>query len=86
MKVEKFNKNYDVFHAFLVENADYDGRIELPVLRTSSLIPDRVISFSEAMAQCRTNYDGRVHFYEHDKNFERLWNNPKKLHTTLKEI
>ena len=27
---EKFNKNYDVFHSFLVENADYEGRYEMP--------------------------------------------------------
>ena len=34
MNNEKFN-NYDVFHAFLVENADFDGYIELPIIKTS---------------------------------------------------
>lgn len=86
MTIEKFNKNYDVFHAFLVENADYDGRIELPVLRTSNLIPDRVITFSEAMAKNRSDYDVWVHFYEHDKNFERLWNNPKQYLAKLQKF
>ncbi len=35
MTTEKFNNNYDVFHSFLVENADYDGYFELPIIRTS---------------------------------------------------
>ena len=85
MKIEKFN-TLDVFHAFLVENAEYDGRIELPVLRTSNSIPDRIVTFSKAMAKERTDYDLWVHFYEHDKYFERLWNNPKKYLAKLQKF
>ena len=41
----------DVFRAFLVENADYAGKIELPKLRTSDSIPEKVITFSKAMSK-----------------------------------
>ena len=48
MKKEKFN-NYDVFHSFLVENADYEGYFELPVIKTSNLMPEKLMPFSKAM-------------------------------------
>ena len=77
MTIQKFNSNYDVFHAFLVETADYDGRIELPCISTSDKLPNRVIPFSKAMSRANIDFDQWVVFYEHDRKFERLWNNPK---------
>ncbi|MBQ6847059.1 MAG: hypothetical protein IJO61_08010 [Oscillospiraceae bacterium] len=50
MKEKQFN-NYDVFNSFLVCDADYDGYIELPKIRTSKLLPSSLISFSKAMAK-----------------------------------
>lgn len=41
MKKQQF-KNYDVFHAFLVESADYDGYIELPKIKTSDIVPKKL--------------------------------------------
>lgn len=82
----KFNNNYDVFHSFLVEHANYDGKIELPCIITSNKIPNRLISFSKAMSKSWTDFDCWVMFYEHDKNFERLWNNPKKYIAKLKKF
>lgn len=36
----QFNNNYDVFHSFLVKNADYEGYFELPVIkRQAPLFP-----------------------------------------------
>lgn len=29
----QFNNNYDVFHSFLVKNADYKGYFELPAIK-----------------------------------------------------
>ena len=86
MELKKSNNNYDVFKAFLVENADYDGKFELPVLRTSNFIPDKIITFSDAMAKRTTDYEAWVHFYEHDIKFERLWNNPKAYINKLKKF
>ena len=66
----------DVFHAFLVSDARYDGYIEIPVIKPEDIIPNRLISFSKAMLT--DDYDQWVHFYEDDANFERVWNNPKQ--------
>ncbi len=48
--MEKFNANYDIFNSFLVRDAEYDGEMELPVLRTSDMLPEGVITFSKAMS------------------------------------
>ncbi len=82
----QFNNNYDVFHAFLVENADYDGYFELPVIRTSDKLPDKVITFSKAMSKTWDDFDCWVVFYEHDRDFERLWNKPRQYLDKLKKF
>lgn len=86
MTKEQFNTVYDVFHAFLVENANYDGYIEIPIIKTSDQIPEKVVTFSKAMAKKWTDYDCWILFYEHDKKFERLWNNPKKYLPKLRKF
>lgn len=47
LKCEKF-KNNDVFKSFLVENASYDGDLEMPILNGSSEIPYDLVLFSKA--------------------------------------
>ncbi len=86
MTITQFNNNYDVFHSFLVENADYDGYFELPVIRTSNQLPNKVITFSKAISKSCRDYDCWVIFYEHDRNFERLWNNPRQYLDKLKKF
>lgn len=86
MDNEKFNNNYDVFHSFLVERANYDGRIELPCIITSNKIPNKIISFSKAMSKSWNDFNCWVMFYEHDRKFERLWNDPKKYLNKLKKF
>ncbi|MFR9310700.1 DUF4417 domain-containing protein [Hydrogeniiclostridium mannosilyticum] len=73
----------DVFHAFLVEKADYDGIEEIPCIKTSRLLPARVIPFSKALQS--TDFDQWVVFYEHDSQFVRLWNNPRKYINILRK-
>ncbi len=85
MNSEKLNNN-DVFRAFLVQNADYDGRIELPCFHTSDKLPNRLIPFSKAMERTNTDFDRWVMFYEHDKKFERLWNKPRAYLDKLKRF
>ena len=82
----QFNNNYDVFHSFLVEKADYDGYFEFPKIRTSNQLPDKVITFSKAMARTWNDFDCWVMFYEHDVKFERLWHNPKQYLAKLKRF
>ncbi len=66
----------DVFHAFLVKNADYDGAEEIPRIQTTENIPNDLIAFSTITKA--KNYDGFVHFYEHDCRIEKIWNNPNR--------
>jgi hypothetical protein len=73
----------DVFHAFLVEKANYDGVEEIPCIRTSKLLPNQVITFSKALKS--TDFDQWVVFYEHDEQFVRLWNSPRKYINILKK-
>ncbi len=72
----------DVFHAFMVQNATYDGELEIPRIAPEITIPKKLISFSKAIGG--TDYDAWVHFYEDDASFERLWNKPFKYLTILK--
>lgn len=85
MTDKKFN-NYDVFRSYLVENADYEGYFELPVIMTSNLLPNKVVTFSKAMSKSYNDFDCWIVFYEHDKNFERLWHNPKQYLAKLRKF
>lgn len=89
--MQKFNNekkqqpaSVDVFHAFLVENAEYAGIEEIPVIKTSKLLPEKVITFSKALKS--KEYDAWVLFYEHDVNFIRVWNQPRKYLNVLKRF
>jgi len=71
----------DFFHAFLVENASYDGFLEIPTIEYGIYKPKKLISFSKCISS--TDYECWVHFYEDDAAFERIWNNPKKYLSIL---
>lgn len=74
----------DVFHAFLVKNASYDGNLEMPCIKAEDAVPKDVITFSKAVRS--KEYDNFVHFYEDDVNFERIWNNPNRYLPILKKF
>ena len=74
----------DVFHAFLVKNAEYDGNIEIPKIKVSQDIPEKAILFSKAVRS--TDFSSWVCFYEDDASFERIWNNPNKYLPILKKF
>lgn len=73
----------DVFHAFLVKNANYETELEIPSIKSESSIPQKLIPFSKAVSS--TDYDCFVHFYEDDASFERIWNKPQKYLHILKK-
>ena len=66
---KKFYANNDIFNSFLVRDAEYDGEMELPVLKTSDMLPEGVITFSKAMSSkskkglLRTMPDGGTVLY-----------------------
>ena len=43
----------DVFRAFLVENASYDGFLEIPVIDYCNYRPKKLIAFSKAISSDR---------------------------------
>lgn len=59
----------DVFHAFLVSDAEYAGTNEIPVLFPTYQTPNRMIAFSKAIKT--RDYNQWVHFYEDDCLIER---------------
>lgn len=72
----------DCFNAFLVKNATYVGKEEIPVITTSNLLPEKVIAFSKSVSG--RELDSWIHFYEHDSVFERFWKNPQKYLPVVK--
>ena len=73
---------YDVFKAWLVEGAQFNGKYEFPQIGGSGKIPERVIPFDKAIGN--KDYDQWVHFYIYDREFERIWNHPNKYLEILK--
>lgn len=74
----------DVFHAFLVHDATYDGILEIPVIQPTDQLPNRLISFSKAMKTA--DFNQWVHFYEDDSGFERVWNRPNYYLPLIKKF
>lgn len=74
----------DVFHAFLVHDARYDGKLEIPIIEPEMALPNRLISFSKAMKT--DDFDQWVHFYEDDAGFECVWNKPRVYLSRLKKF
>lgn len=72
----------DVFHAFMVQNATYEGELEIPCITPEKKLPVKLISFSKAVSGM--DFDAWVHFYEDDVSFERLWNQPFRYLKILK--
>ena len=70
----------------MVDGADYEGSIELPKIKTSEFLPNKLILFSHAMSKSCNDFDCWVMFYEHDVKYERLWKNPKKYLDKLKRF
>ena len=76
----------DVFRSFLVEEAEYAGQAELPMIKTSDELPQKLIPFSRAVAKNRKDFDGWICFYEQDRRFERLWKDPKRYLPIIKKF
>ena len=76
----------DVFKAFLVKNANYEGELEIPVIKGIKNIPNKVISFIDAMKNSTKDFNQWVHFYIDDFHFIKIWNRPKDFVERLKKF
>ena len=84
-------RNYkDVFHAKLVEGAEFSGPEEIPKIHTSRLLPVELIPFDHAKAILKEepapNAHQWIHFYIDDYRFERLWNQPERYWDLLRSF
>ena len=77
-------KNSDVFKSYLFDGVNYEGEFQIPILHSSKLLPNKLIPFSKALSI--KDFAQWVHFYEDDKNFLRVWNQPKKYLSLLKKF
>lgn len=68
----------DVFHSWMLEDATYEGKLDMPVLKAVHVEPERLIAFSDAMNPSCKDYNQVVHFFEDDYLIERFWNNPRR--------
>ena len=76
----------DVFKAFLVKNAKYEGELEIPVIKGIKKTPNKLISFIDAMKSSTKDFNQWVHFYIDDFHFVKLWNRPKDFIDRLKKF
>ena len=74
----------DVYNAFLVRNAEFEGTLEIPCIKAGIFKPKKMISFSKCTSA--REFDSWVHFYEDDVVFERLWKNPGKYLPVLSKF
>lgn len=74
----------DVFHAFLVKNARFDGLYEIPCIKPTNKDPNTIIPFSKIGKE--TDFNKWVCFYEDDEKINAFWNNPKKYLEKLKKF
>ncbi|MBQ9058607.1 MAG: DUF4417 domain-containing protein, partial [Atopobiaceae bacterium] len=67
----------DVFHAWMLEGAEYAKPLGMPKLAPVHVDPGRLVAFSDAMDPKWRDFDCFVHFFEDDCRIERFWGNPK---------
>ncbi len=66
----------DVFHAWMLDGAEYASPLGMPKLAPVFADPDRLVAFSDAMSPKWNDFDCFVHFFEDDCVIARFWNNP----------
>jgi hypothetical protein len=66
----------DVFHAWLVEGADFAGKWDIPAIPATCAVPSSLVSFNDVFPMTKQPVGNWVHFYIDDYKFERIWNNP----------
>jgi hypothetical protein len=66
----------DYWRSQLVRGAEFCGEWEIPAVPPCHIIPDKLTSFTDARAH--HSPDTCIHFYQGDRKFICIWNNPRK--------
>jgi len=66
----------DVHRSELVRGAEFSGLYEFPLVKATDFKPAKAIPFEKIYStkECAQ----WVHFYTHDRQFERVWNRPRR--------
>lgn len=73
------------FKVEFIENAEFIGKYQLPKLKATKYIPEKVISFNLAKTE-KQPQNKWVHFFIDDYQFERIWNFPQKYLSLFKRF
>ncbi len=76
----------DVFHAFMVEGARFEGEFDMPCIDGTQEVPRGLVTFSEAMSAGCRDFGSHVMFYEDDFRFERFWAQPRRYADRLRRF
>lgn len=68
---------HDVFNAWLIRGAVFDGDWEMPCIATTDKLPEKCELIPFDKIRPNTDRNQWVHFYAHDHTFEKLWNSPQ---------
>lgn len=74
---------------YLLENIPVDSRTKVPIIKpytATDRLPQRMVAFHDAIKKGQTDYDAIVHFYEYDFLFIRLFCDPDKYISTLRQF
>lgn len=74
----------DVFNGRLLSGLTLVGPYEIPKIHACTLVPDRLIAFSEALGMSRPDPQAWVHGYEDDCKIERFWRSPDRYFPKLR--
>lgn len=68
---------HDVFNAWLLRGASFDGDWEMPCIATTDKLPiaEKMLPFDKIRPS--TDRNQWIHFYAHDHSFEKLWKAPQ---------
>lgn len=73
---EASHTRLDVFKSALVQGARFSQTYEFPLLNKVEEKPCKAIPFEKVYTT--KEHDQWVHFYTHDRHFERVWHNPNR--------
>ena len=68
----------DVFNGRLLDGLTIVSPYDIPKIQRCTLVPERLLPFSEAVRMKDPETSAWVHFYEDDYRFERFWRYPEK--------
>lgn len=75
--------NYDIWHTRYYSGAAFAGEFEMPVIKGTDKIPERLIRFSDSKSCARDDLGAWVVPYEHDQKLRCMWRNACKYEPNL---